>query len=300
MTEIINQLSNMLWNIANRPRIADVIDILIVAFVLYQMLRFARETRVSQLAKGVALLLVASWLSEAFGMRTVSTLLKWVISAGPVVVIVLFQPEIRRMLEEIGNTAFLDRSHTEAEIETAWLISEMTQALLNMAKRKVGALIVIEQRTRLKEVVETGTRVDGVISQPLLENIFEPKTPLHDGAVIIRGDRVVSAACLLPLSEDSAIGRDLGTRHRAGLGISEVTDGIVFIVSEESGIISMARGGKLTRNLDARSIGQILHGIYDPQQRTQSHLSLSLRNLKGKTFKEKRRQTHDERTGEKK
>jgi diadenylate cyclase len=300
LSEVMNQFSNMLWNIVNRPRIPDVLDILIVAFMLYQILKYARETRMSQLAKGVAFLLVAAWLSDLIGLRTVSAILRWVIGAGPVVIIVLFQPEIRRLLEELGNTSFFERGHTQMELEMAWLVSEMTQALLNMSKRKVGALIVIEQRTRLKEVIETGTRVDGVISQPLIENIFEPNTPLHDGAVIIRGDRVVAAACLLPLSEGSSIGRELGTRHRAGLGVSEVTDGVVFIVSEESGVISMARGGKLTRHLDARSIGQILHTLYDPQPQETRHVPLNLKRLKVKTFKESRRQAHDERSDEKK
>lgn len=284
----MNQFSNMVWNILNRPQIPDVLDILIVAFILYQILKYARETRLSQLAKGVAFLLVAAWLSEAFGLRTVSAILKWLISAGPVVIIVLFQPEIRRLLEELGNTAFFERGASKMEIETAWLISEMTQALLNMSRRRIGALIVIEQRTHLKEVIETGTRVDGVISQPLIENIFVPNTPLHDGAMVVREDRVVSAACLLPLSEGNSISRELGTRHRAGLGISEVSDCVVFIVSEETGVISMARGGKLTRHLDARSIDQILHQLYDAKQEDQQ--TPTLMNL----FK--RRQRHDERT----
>lgn len=290
MSELMNQFSNMVWNILNRPQIPDVLDILIVAFILYQILKYARETRLSQLAKGVAFLLVAAWLSEAFGLRTVSAILKWLISAGPVVIIVLFQPEIRRLLEELGNTAFFERGASKMEIETAWLISEMTQALLNMSRRRIGALIVIEQRTHLKEVIETGTRVDGVISQPLIENIFVPNTPLHDGAMVVREDRVVSAACLLPLSEGNSISRELGTRHRAGLGISEVSDCVVFIVSEETGVISMARGGKLTRHLDARSIGQILHSLYDPQVDQQHHLHVpeKLKNLKGKTFKSKK------------
>lgn len=290
MSELMNQFSNMVWNILNRPQIPDVLDILIVAFILYQILKYARETRLSQLAKGVALLLVAAWLSEALGLRTVSAILKWLISAGPVVIIVLFQPEIRRLLEELGNTAFLERGASKMELETAWLISEMTQAMLNMSRKRIGALIVIEQRTHLKEVIETGTRVDGVISQPLIENIFVPNTPLHDGAMIVRDDRVISAACLLPLSEGNAISRELGTRHRAGLGISEVSDCVVFIVSEETGVISMARGGKLTRHLDARSIGQILHSLYDPQQQTQRHIRVpeGLKKLKGKTWKTKK------------
>lgn len=279
----------MVWNILHRPRIADILDILIVAFLIYQLLKYTRQTRVSQVAKGIVVLLLASWLSELFGMRTLSTLLKWVISAGPVVLIVVFQPEIRRMLEGIGNSSLFDRVKTDdREIEVALIVTEMTRALLNMAKRRVGALIVIERRTRLTEIINTGTQVDGLISQPLIENIFEPNTPLHDGAVIVRGDRVVAAACLLNLSEGTGISRDLGTRHRAGLGISETTDATVFIVSEETGIVSMARGGKLTRHLDARSIELILHELYDASPSEPQ--APSLMNF----FK--RRQRHDERS----
>lgn len=289
MTELWDELSNMVWNILHRPRIADILDILIVAFLIYQLLKYTRQTRVSQVAKGIVVLLLASWLSELFGMRTLSTLLKWVISAGPVVLIVVFQPEIRRMLEGIGNSSLFDRVKTDdKEIEVALIVTEMTRALLNMAKRRVGALIVIERRTRLTEIINTGTRVDGLISQPLIENIFEPNTPLHDGAVIVRGDRVVAAACLLNLSEGTGISRDLGTRHRAGLGISETTDSTVFIVSEETGIVSMARGGKLTRHLDARSIELILHELYDAGPSEPQ--APSLMNF----FK--RRQRHDERS----
>lgn len=292
MTELWEELSTIVWNIFNRPRLADYIDILIVAFLVYQLLKYTRQTRVSQVARGIVVLLLASWLSDLFGMRTLSALLQWVISAGPVVLIVVFQPEIRRMLEGIGNSSLFERVKTDdKEIEVALIVSEMTRALLNMAKRRVGALIVIERRTPLNEIINTGTRVDGVISQPLLENIFEPNTPLHDGAVVIRGDRVVAAACLLNLSEGTGISRDLGTRHRAGLGVSETTDATVFIVSEETGIVSMARGGKLTRHLDARGIGQILHELYDAKDQDQQVPSLM------NFFK--RRQRHDERPDQK-
>ena len=288
MTELWEELSTMVWNIVHRPRIADILDILIVAFLIYQLLKYTRQTRVSQVAKGIVVLLLASWLSELFGMRTLNALLKWVISAGPVVLIVVFQPEIRRMLEGIGNSSLFERVKTDdKEIEVALLVSELTQALLNMAKRRVGALIVIEHRTRLTEIINTGTRVDGIISQPLIEKIFEPNPPLHEGAVIFGGDGVVAAACLLSLSEGTGISRELGTRHRAGLGMSESTDATVFIVSEETGIISMARRGKLTRHLDARSIGQILHEMYDAT--AQDPQTPSLMNF----FR--RRQRHDER-----
>ena len=178
---------------------------------------------------------------------------------------------------------------------TELIIDEMILALEHMARRRVGALIVIEQKTRLNDVISTGTMVDGVISQPLIENIFEPNTPLHDGAVVVRGDRVVAAACLLRLSDTTGVGRDLGTRHRAGLGVSEVSDATVFIVSEETGIISMAKDGHLVRHLDEASLHQILQGIYEKKDEKDGRLAASLLH-----FKQRRRAARDEQPTDKK
>ena len=171
----------------------------------------------------------------------------------------------------------------------------MILALEHMARRRVGALIVVENRNRLNDVIATGTRVDGIVSQPLIENIFEPNTPLHDGAVIVRGDRVVAAACLLRLSDTTGVGRDLGTRHRAGLGVSEVSDATVFIVSEETGIISMAESGHLVRHLDEGSLRQILHRIYETEEEKESRFGVSLLH-----FRERRRGARDEQQTDKK
>ena len=264
----------MVWNIFNRTRLVDLVDILLLTFILYELLVHVRQTRVSQTLKGIVILLAATWLSEVLGMRTIHALLSWLINAGPVLLIVLFQPEIRRILEELGNNSVFDTpAYLQKDSSSALIIDELILALSHMARRRVGALIVIENKTRLADVIATGTRVDGLISQPLIENIFEPNTPLHDGAVVIRGERVVSAACLLRLSDTTGVGRDLGTRHRAGLGVSEVSDATVFIVSEETGIISMAEGGKLIRHLDEASLRQILHGIYDKEEK-ENRLSL--------------------------
>ncbi len=274
MNAIGEQFSAMVWNIFNRTRLIDVVDILLLTFIIYEMLVHVRQTRVSQTLKGVLILLAATWLSEVLNMRTIHALLSWLINAGPVLLIVLFQPEIRRILEELGNNSVFDTpAYMQKESSSALIIDELILALSHMARRRVGALIVIENKTRLADVIATGTKVDGLISQPLIENIFEPNTPLHDGAVVIRGDRVVSAACLLRLSDTTGVGRDLGTRHRAGLGVSEVSDATVFIVSEETGIISMAEGGKLKRHLDEASLRQILHGIYDKEEK-ENRLSL--------------------------
>ena len=217
------------------------VDILLLTVLIYEMLLHLRHTRISQTIKGIVILLFATWLSDIIGMRTIHALLSWVINAGPVLLIVLFQPEIRRVLEELGTSAILDSGiRSKPMSNTDLMIDEMVLALCNMARRRVGALIVIENKIRLTDVIATGTPVDGMVSQPLIENIFEPNTPLHDGAVIVRGDRIMSAACLLHLSDTTGVGRDLGTRHRAGLGVTEVSDATVFIVSEETGILDMA------------------------------------------------------------
>ena len=291
MSAVTEQLSAILWNITHRPRLVDVVDILLLTFIIYTLLSHTRQTRISQIIKGIVILLAASWISELIGMRTIHALLSWVINAGPVLLIVLFQPEIRRILEELGTTSLFDSSSRMQELNnTELIIDEMILALEHMARRRVGALIVIEQKTRLNDVISTGTMVDGVISQPLIENIFEPNTPLHDGAVVVRGDRVVSAACLLRLSDTTGVGRDLGTRHRAGLGVSEVSDAIVFIVSEETGIISMAKDGHLVRHLDEASLHQILQGIYETKNdKDGGRLAASLLH-----FKRRRRAAHDE------
>lgn len=290
MSAIVEQFSAVLWNVINRPSIVDFVDILLLTVLIYEMLLHMRHTRVSQTLKGVVILLVATWLSDVIGMRTIHALLSWVINAGPVLLIVLFQQEIRRVLEELGATNLLDSgSRLQQVSNTELMIDEMVLALNNMSRRRVGALIVIENKTRLNDVIATGTRVDGVISQPLIENIFEPNTPLHDGAVVVRGDRIMSAACLLRLSDTTGVGRDLGTRHRAGLGMSEISDATVFIVSEETGIISMARGGELVRHLDETSLSRILHELYDEEPREPTRLKINSTLLH---LKQRRRNAH--------
>ena len=295
VNDFAGQLSAIVWNIFNRPRLIDLIDILLLTAVIYYALTHVRHTRVSQTIKGIAILLLATWLSDVIGMRTIHALLSWLINAGPVLLIVLFSQEIRRILEELGQSSVLDpAAHLRPVDNSAMIIDELVLALEHMSRRRVGALIVIERKILLNDVIATGTRVDGAISQPLIENIFEPNTPLHDGAVIIRGDRVMSAACLLHLSDSTGVGRDLGTRHRAGLGISEVSDATVFIVSEETGIISMAEGGHLVRHLDETSMRRILRGIYNRETKD-LRLSMPRIQLKGR-----RRSRHDEQPTDKK
>lgn len=266
MSSLFSQLQTFFWNIFNRPQLNDLLDILIVAVLIYQMIMLTRDTRASEVLKGFLLLVGASLLSSLLGLTALTWVLKQILSNGALVLVVLFQPEIRRVLEQLGRGAKMEHFQSDGE-ENQRIIREITQCLTSLSRRRVGALIVFERRTGLKDVMETGTRLDSTISAPLLENIFEPNTPLHDGAVIIRGTRIVSAACMLTtLSESNAITRDLGTRHRAAIGISETTDALVLIVSEETGVISMARDGKLTRHLDAKAIGEILSTMYHQPQ----------------------------------
>lgn len=221
-----------------------------------------RQTRASAVLKGLVVLLAATLVSDMLGLTALNWLLMSVVNYGAVVLVILFQPELRKALEQLGRGAVRENSHAGDGEDRERIIDEIIQCMTDLSRRRVGALIVFEQKTGLKDVIETGTAVDGKISAPLLENIFEPNTPLHDGAVVVRGTRVVAAACILTLTEGRGISRELGTRHRAAIGISETTDATVLIVSEETGIMSMARGGRLTRHLDAKSLREILEGMY--------------------------------------
>jgi len=256
------QAKSILWNVFNRPSITDILDILIVAFLLYELLMLTRQTRASAVLKGLGMLILASWVSDLLGLTALNWVLLNIVNNGAVVLVILFQPELRKALEQIGRGAILDSAYSDDEVDNKRIASEIIQCLINLSRRRVGALIVIEQKTGIKDIIETGTLIDAMISCPLLENIFEPNTPLHDGAVVIRGSRVMAAACILTLSEGKGISRELGTRHRAAIGVSETTDSVALIVSEETGIISMAKGGKLTRHLDAVSLQQVLGTIY--------------------------------------
>ena len=271
------QVQTFFWNLLYRPTLVDFIDIFIIAFLIYQLVLLTRQTRAIQVLKGLAVIIVASYLSELVGLTALNWLLRNILNNGVILLVVLFQPEIKRILEQLGRTAKLERAVGQDESQR--VVEEITQCLLRLSKRRVGALIVFEQKTGLKDVMETGTALDAAISAPLLENIFEPNTPLHDGAVIICGERIAAGACVLSLSDSSTISRDLGTRHRAALGVSENTDSIVLIVSEETGIISMAKAGKLTRHLDGDSLRKILKGMYHEDNKKRWNLMQQLRQI---------------------
>ena len=241
----------------------DFVDIAIIAFFLYKLIILTKETRAFQLLKGIAFLFLAALISDLLQLQTLSWVLNAVLASGIVVLVVLFQPELRRALEHIGRGKIFNSGLLQGfKPEENEIVNEMQMAILSLAKRRVGALIVIEQRTGLGEIIATGTRIDGVISAPLIENIFEPNTPLHDGAVIIRDGEITAAACFLPLAEDIAVARELGTRHRAALGVSSISDSITIVVSEETGVISFAREGKLVRYIDQKALRDLLESIF--------------------------------------
>lgn len=244
-------------------RFQDAIDILIVAAVFYLAIRFMTNTRAYQVLKGVAILLLVLVLSNVFNLFTVRYLIGSFLVSGIVVVVVLFQPEIRRALERIGRFKF---NLIQRETPSYEIVRNMMTAIENMSRRKVGALIVCERNTKLNDQLGTGIVVDAAVSDALIENIFEPKTPLHDGAMVIRDGRIYAAACVLPLFDDPNISKELGTRHRAALGISVVSDSVTLVVSEETGVISYARDGKLVRYVDHDTLETVLNELFCPPQ----------------------------------
>ena len=262
-------IQNLVWNVLNRPGLSDIIDILVVTVIIYELLMLTRQTRGSAVLKGLLLLLLIVGASNLLGLTALNWLLMAVLKNGALVLVILFQPELRKALEQMGRGAIIDKKRREVPDDQEHIITEIIQCLTDLSRRRVGALIVFERKTGLKDVIETGISIDAEISAALLENIFEPNTPLHDGAVVIRGPRVMAGACILTLTEGRGISHELGTRHRAAIGISETTDALVLIVSEETGIISMARGGKLTRHLDSKSLQEILGEKY---QQPHTHL----------------------------
>lgn len=241
--------------------IKALIDISIVSYVIYKIIKMVKETRAWQLLKGVFVILIAARLSDALGFRTITFILRITIQYMAIALVVLFQPELRRGLEKIGRSRFRNIFIFEDETDTVKiraLIEEMVKAVTSMAKTYTGALIVIERETKIGEIINSGIQIESNVASELLVNIFSPNTPLHDGAVVIREDKIKAAACFLPLTENPNISNDLGTRHRAALGITEVSDSIVIVVSEESGKISVALNGGLTRNLTSDNLRKAL------------------------------------------
>lgn len=242
------------WFYIPRITISDVVEIIIIAFILYHIMVWFQTTRAWTLIKGILVLLLFMGIAAIFQFNTIIWIFKNTISVGVIAVIIIFQPEFRRALEQLGRKNFIssffssDGEKTGKRLDKK-IVNEIAKAVYSMGAVKTGALIVLEQEVRLGDYERTGIAIDSKISSQLLINIFEHNTPLHDGAVLIRNDRIVSATCYLPLSDNLDINKELGTRHRAAIGISEVSDSITVIVSEETGAVSIAHNGELVRNI---------------------------------------------------
>lgn len=246
-------------------RILDIVDIAIVAFAIYKTMQFISQTRARQLVKGLLFLIIIMLLSSIFKLYTVHFILYNGLNYGLMAIVIIFYPELRRALEYLGRGKLFSKlfiSGDKDKNEVKGMISQICSAVDYFSSNKVGALIVIEREIALGDIAGTGTVVDADVSAALLETIFYEGSALHDGAVIVRADRVYAAGCVLPLTQSKNLEKTLGTRHRAGIGITEVSDALVIIVSEETGIISSASEGKLSRFLDVRSVEKLLYSAY--------------------------------------
>ena len=258
---MVNDLMGLFLSI----KITDIIDIVIVAYILYVVLGMIKETRAQQLLRGVIFIIIVFLASEAFDLSLLNWLLTRLITVGLIGVIILFQPEIRRGLEQIGRRGVFRSTFRDVGKEELYAtVHKLVDAVDDFSSTRTGALIAIERETMLNDIIETGVIVDAEISVRLLGNLFYEGSPLHDGAVIIRGIRIHAASCVLPLTNRASIGKNLGTRHRAGVGLSEVSDAFIIIVSEETGAISVARNGALRRFLDLKTLEKMLLDVYLP------------------------------------
>lgn len=251
MENVITSIYNYAVSTISLFEINDIIDILIVAYIFYKILMFAKDSRAGQVINGILVLLILTKLSDVLKLHSLSWLFKNILTVGPIAVLVVFQPELRAGLEHIGRSKFNPLIKTTPLNENILRknIDEITDAMYSLSKDKIGALIIIERQSKLGEIIRTGTSLNADISSQLLMNIFSPNTPLHDGAVVIRENHIKSASCFLPLTERTDLSKSLGTRHRAGIGISEISDCISIMVSEETGQVSIAMNGNLIRGI---------------------------------------------------
>ncbi|MGM9549696.1 MAG: diadenylate cyclase CdaA [Faecousia sp.] len=267
---LLQQLARMQWS--------DYLDIAVVAFLIYKVLPLIRTPSTTRVAKAVVAVLVIAWLTDVLHLYTVSFILNQFLSIGLLALVILFQPELRRMLDHLGSvklSSFFGVSKPLQEMDA--VITQTVMACEVMSRERVGALIVFAREQRLEEYFKTGTQIDGQVSDQLIRNVFFKNSPLHDGATIIRDGRIAAAGCVLPLSDSSRLSADLGTRHRAGVGMSEASDAVVVIVSEETGTISVAVGGMLKRHLAPQTLDKLLHNELCPAETAEEKLDLTLR-----------------------
>lgn len=289
MQQILQNLAAFMDKYMTVPKFSatDAVEIIIIAFLVYEVMVWIKSTRAWMLFKGIMILLAFVLIATIFNLTTILWIADKTFNVGIIALIIVFQPEFRKALEQLGRKRFLNQIFTfdDAKNNTEKFsnrtINELIKASYELAKHKTGALIVIENEIKLAEYERTGIAIDAEISNQLLINIFEHNTPLHDGAVIVKGDRIVSATCYLPLSDNMELSKELGTRHRAGVGVSEVTDSLTIIVSEETGKVSIAKFGNLTTNIDGETLRHELEKLQN-------------KNIDGKKFKIWKGRKHNE------
>ena len=273
LESLFKQLSIMQWS--------DFLDIIVVAFLIYKLLPLFRSSGTIRIAKGIAVILLLAWLTSVFHLYTLNWLITQLLAVGLIAIVVLFQPELRRLLDHLGNLKikqFLGTAKPEQEMVP--VIAQTVKACEDMSRERIGALIVFARDSRLEEYFKTGTMIDGQVSEQLIRNIFFPKAALHDGAMIVRDGRITAAGCVLPLSESNRLSSDLGTRHRAAVGVSEVSDAVVVVVSEETGAISVAVGGMLKRHLAPQTLERLLRNELCREENVQEeNLVVKLRQM---------------------
>ncbi len=254
---LLQYLTRMQWS--------DYLDIIVVAFLIYKLLPMIRTPSIMRIARTVLAIVVIAWVTDLMKLHTISFILNQFLAVGILAFVILFQPELRRMLDHLGNVKLRNFFSTSKPVqEMDAVIAQAVMACEIMSRERIGALIVFAREQRLEEYFKTGTQIDGQVSEQLIRNIFFPKASLHDGAMIIRDGRVAAAGCVLPLSDSVRLSADLGTRHRAGVGMSEASDAVVVIVSEETGTISVAVGGMLKRHLAPQTLEKLLHNELCP------------------------------------
>lgn len=290
MREIIGSVYSffdkyMYWMQMPDIGVIDIIEVILIAIALYYFLVWVRNTRAWSLFKGILVVLIFVLIAAIFQMNTILWLFGKLLNFGVIALLIIFQPELRRGLERIGRSNFLTRFmrielRPTDQLFSNRTINELVRACVEMGRKKTGALIVIERSVMLEEYIRSGIRLDAELSRQLLLNIFEKNTPLHDGAIILRGDRIVAATCYLPLSDNMALSKELGTRHRAAVGISEVSDSVTIIVSEETGGISVARENRIERDVSEERLQEILRGIAGVTEKKRNSFK-DIRNRKG-------------------
>ena len=278
-----------IFNFIKLINISDIVDMAIVAFIIYHLINWLRQTRAMQLVKGILVIFIVMVISDLANLTVLNYVVSTLVQVGMFAIVVIFQPELRSLLERMGRSSVIKmidftKDKSKSDTDTEAVCEEIVTAVMNMAAEKTGALIVIERETKLGEI-KTGTHIDASVTSQLLENIFSHNTPLHDGAVIIRDNRILSAACFLPLTSNTNVSKELGTRHRAALGISEVSDALTIVVSEETGKVSIAVNGSLTRNVGREPLKKALLKVMVTEEKEIPFMNFKFR--KGATKNEK-------------